>query len=798
MRDEIKRLPFTAEPRTDESCIGYLLRLKDLNDYDTLSWIIQLAQIREFARGGFSFCFNPTLDLARLSQLTGVTESKLAALLYQPAGPINRGMGNYLIFGQVVPRYVIRTERPKICPTCLNESEYARKVWELAPVTVCPFHGSLLLDECPKCARRVSWVRLGVNLCKCGFDWRKLTLPRLADSELRVTQHIYRLCNLAKPAKTARPDSENGCPLYRLNLQHFLSTLFLIGSQHEEITDTKGKNIGPSKRNAEVHALLCKAVTAFDDWPESFFSFLDSLRSRRKNEASGGVSIDFRRSFYNQLYNHSNSQHFDFMRSAFEEYLLTRWDGGHTTIVGRIKKAARLKAKYVSRQDARRMLGVNERAIDLQLAHGRLKGVMRVRGTKKRYLIERDSVVELKRELEQALYLKQVSSLLGIQHERVLELIEAGFFNPISGPRLDGYGDWLVSATEVRGLLEKFRGKITKPRRARKVDMVGYAKAVKRIAHVGIKLLHFLNAILDGQIHPCGEDVKGVGLRRLMFSEQEISDYVWARVRESAKGAFHVGELCDILDLNPNAVASLIKKGLLISRQKTDGPYPKQLVAREDLDFFLTNYVLLSKVTPELKTSPSHLARWLMKKGIQPVLRGGSRGQQYVFKKKDLESVNLPRLVADARKQAVLKRKEPEIVSLDVAAEMLGIDPDALRQLVHDGVLSAYGNRYRKKWPHPEMRFLSRTIKLYQGRIEDYIGLVAADVAAKRIGLSVTGLLVTYVKKGCLRVINPKGKSRPYYFRKHEVEALATLREQSLTTPKVAEMLGVNITYANQ
>jgi hypothetical protein len=796
MEEEIKRLLFTEEPRTDESFVGYLLRLKDLNDYDTLSWVIQLAHIRQFARGGFSFCFNPALNLSRLSQLTGVNESKLVALLYHPVGVINGGMGDYLIFGQVVPRYVIRPERPKVCPACLREAEYARKVWELAPVTVCPSHRSLLLDECPNCARRISWIRPRVSRCRCGFDLRRHVSPPVEDSQLEATRYIYRLCNLtAKSNGEGDERAKNDVPLYKLDLQHFLSALFLIGSQDVGLTDTKGKNIGPSKRNLEIHALMCRAMTAFGDWPESFYSFLDLLRTGRKRAEYGGVSNDFRRRFYDRLYDRDNSPHFDFMRSAFEEYLLTRWDGGHTTVIGRIKKMAHLTTKYVSRQDAEKMLGVNYRAIDLHLAHGRLKGIVRVKRGKKIYLIERDGIVELKRELEQALYLKQVSSLLGIQHHRVLELIEAGFIKPISGPRLDGYGDWLVSATEVRGLLEKIRGKITKPRGARKVDIVGYAKSIKLIAQVGVKLPQFLNAILDGQVHPCGEDKKFKGLRGLIFPEQEISDYVLARVRESAKDAFRVREAADLLDLDPSTTGSLIRKGLLISRRTTDGPYPKKLVAREDLDSFITNYVLLSKEARKLKTSSNHLADLLMKKGIQPVSNGE---REYVFKRRDLESVSLLRLVADARRQVVLKRKEPKVVSLGEAAEMLEVDSEVVQQLVENGVLPVYRNRHRKKVPHGGMCFSLITIKSYRGRIQDYIGLVTADVAAKMVGLGVTGLLVTYVKKGCLRAINPKGKSKPYYFNKQEVEALAALRELSLTTPKVAEALGVNITCVHK
>jgi DNA-binding CsgD family transcriptional regulator len=588
-------------------------------------------------------------------------------------------------------------------------------------------------------------------------------------------------------------------PLHKLGLQDFLSALFLIGSQYEGFTDTKGKHIGPSKKNLEVHRILCKSLTAFEDWPESFYTFLDHLRKEGQNSRRNwGIQRDFDK-FDHALYDQLTSREFDFMRTAFEEYLIHRWDGGCASGIARIRKAAQQNSKYMPREEAKTILGISNEPIDVYLSRGKLKGIVRKHDGVRNYLIERSSVVELKRELDEALYLKQVAPILGLYTTRVLELVEADLLDLISGPELDGYGDWLFSGKSVEGLLEKLKKKIVKLPRTRTKKTVSFNTAIRRLANVGVRLPQFISAILDGTVSPCAENKKLKGLRRLLFPELELSDYIWSHVRESAKDGFLVSELPDILGLTRNAAYSLVRKGILPAWQKTEDPSPKLFVTKEDFNSFVTSHVVLSKIASKLKTDAGFLARLLMKKGLKPVsgqMMDG--GQRYVFKKSDLESVDLARLVAAARKQSALRRKEPQTIGLDDAAKILDIDIETLRQLVENGVLTTYKNGSRNKGLNDEMNFSAFTIKKYRSRIKDYIGLVTYKVAAKMTGLSVNGLWTTYVQKGRLHAINPKGKSKPHYFKKETVEALAIIRRQTITSPKVAMKLGVNITCVHK
>lgn len=74
------------------------------------------------------------------------------------------------------------------CPTCLREDQtpYFRLNWRIALSTVCPIHGTAMLDQCPECEKPINFVRgeLGQrfvtfvrSICRCsncGFDLRSM------------------------------------------------------------------------------------------------------------------------------------------------------------------------------------------------------------------------------------------------------------------------------------------------------------------------------------------------------------------------------------------------------------------------------------------------------------------------------------------------------------------------------------------------------------------------------------------------------------------------------------------------
>jgi hypothetical protein len=371
-------LLFSSSPVSDESFIGYLIRLAELNRLATLSWLLQAAQIKSYVRSNPSFAFNPLINLLPLAQLTGVDEADIVNLFYIPVDQ-SRSMGDYMVFGSAMPQYMIRARQPKVCPACLAEASYARKVWDLSPVTACPIHRCLLLDECPNCAKRISWSRFKINYCRCDFDWRDCKIRTVDDSELRVSQQTYLRCKLQLSNGLIREEGKDN-PLYNINLKNFLSALFFIVSQYAGRIDTKGKHLAPLIRNADLHVLLCNAWSVFETWPNNYFGFLSWRRTQVADSSSvRGLRRDFAE-YKSALYKQLAAPELDFMRTAFEEYLIKHWDGGYATHVKRLNGIASNNSKYVSRRGAKDLLKAGVISIDKLIAIGRLKTIVKKQG----------------------------------------------------------------------------------------------------------------------------------------------------------------------------------------------------------------------------------------------------------------------------------------------------------------------------------------------------------------------------------------------------------------------------------
>jgi len=128
------KLVISPAPHADESFIGYLIRLTDLNHYDASTWILQLANLGHRLHK-VALAFDNRLDLKLLASLIGVEETRISALLFLPTKRNRLKFGDYFVFGHAVPRLVIKSQWHKVCSRCLIEFGYIRKIWDLVPVT---------------------------------------------------------------------------------------------------------------------------------------------------------------------------------------------------------------------------------------------------------------------------------------------------------------------------------------------------------------------------------------------------------------------------------------------------------------------------------------------------------------------------------------------------------------------------------------------------------------------------------------------------------------------------------------
>lgn len=104
-----------------------------------------------------------------LAAVFGATLRAYEGLLYRKfrsAGPLN-----WILLLQMYHRkrngYGLQ-----FCPTCLYQDSipYYRIQWRVALNTVCPLHGTMLLDRCPACAAAIAFHRLDIGKLRTDMD----------------------------------------------------------------------------------------------------------------------------------------------------------------------------------------------------------------------------------------------------------------------------------------------------------------------------------------------------------------------------------------------------------------------------------------------------------------------------------------------------------------------------------------------------------------------------------------------------------------------------------------------------
>lgn len=374
---------------TDESLMGYIIRLTEQNGYPSPSWIISRTRLSSRVTRSCSFVYSSPETFRCLASLTGATIPELASTAYH----------HDLFSGLPVPPSSTRLSQPKICPGCLTESLYCRRVWDLFAVTTCPKHKCFLLDECPNCNMPITWVRNRVSVCPCEFDWREATVTPAEELEMAVTRHLHYLCGLPVGGSDSS-EAFNQSPIMNLALHDFLLALFFFAGLYQGISVSTGKHLLIGRNNRDIHTLLTIVRPVFENWPKNFHQFLrwrieqERGAPRTHYRLKSTLYRDFGR-FYIGLYQVLTGTQFEFIRNSFIGYLIDEWDGGNLPSNNKKDKKQHLRGKYVLKSDARRLLNADEQQIFNLIEAGRVRTLVRSKGMERLIFVDVADIAKL-------------------------------------------------------------------------------------------------------------------------------------------------------------------------------------------------------------------------------------------------------------------------------------------------------------------------------------------------------------------------------------------------------------------
>ena len=775
-----------SSPYFNESFLGYIVRLTEINYCERPSWILQRIGIySSLVEQSRSFIFSKSPDVTPLCKLLDVRPAKLTQLFCPPADEHNPY--NQILFGSSVPKRMIRPDNPKICPECLRASNYYRKIWDLALVTACPIHKCLLLDECPNCAKRISWTRKHVSICQCGCDWRTASSVLIGDAEVLLTQQIYQLCGLNPGHNVVEFSKSN--PLLHLNLGDLLMAVVCMTAQYAGVNDVMGKYLTRYRKNREIHRALIKGLSAFENWPHQYFEFLDWKRKQGESEKLyPNMKKDFG-GFTQLLRRALPSKSLDFMRIAFEEYLKTRWDGGLL-----FKKALCLtkddydQRKYVSQKEVERILRVAVDAIKGLVEAVLLTAIVHNKGQNKQYLFDRVEVEALKRQIEQLATTKDIARLLGVDTAIIDDLVQNRCIKTVDIFPGIRFKNWRFNIAEAGNLITVISGKIIE-RYSSKHDLISFNEAVMNIGQSGMGIGDFVRAILNGEICPCSK-IKKKGLKQFLFDRKDIRKFSY-KYRQNLKGtAIMIPEAARALGVKEETAYFFVAKGL-ISTQETRMGRLIITTTTEAIDRFNSTYVLAIKVASEVGTSTSLLNSCLKEIGVNPVSgRKIDKGKQYLYKRADLDGLDLGALILKGKLKRDPRGQMHTTIGSKQACEVLGIDKAKLIELVRGNQLQPY-LLLSGKGEEQSYLFLRVAVEKYRDERTDLTNLVSSLEAAEMLGESYGSFCGKWVTTERLKPVKFKHILGKHYFPRKEIEGLIKFKKETIRSREAAAILKV-------
>lgn len=650
---EPPRLLIRKRPGPDESFISFLLRLSEANWAESPRWLLKAAGInRAGLCDSYGLIFSESLNLTRLASLADVHVAYLQEMMLPRArftacktvrGNTQQRIRGRMFYGHILSNYMVRPQSAKICPDCLRDTGYCRKIWDVTLVTACLEHQCLLFDECPDCGRKIMPLRKKLCICMCGYDWRDIPAKPLDFYDLKVSKHIHQLCGLH-----AGGDEDCPNPLSGLRLDSFLTILIFIAAQYLGIKDVIGNKLLKRVKGDRLHESIVKAFMTFEEWPKGYFEFLDWKREQgNKASYATGVRKDFG-SFHDVLYRELLIDDFNFLRDAFGDYLC-RWDGGHVNRVS-VRKPDKVRTSYIGITEASKRIGLSLRTLRGLIEEGKITGTVRRRNKKSLILIEPENLERYQREWKSYLRRGDIAEQLGIKPNMVTNLVDSGLLKTIRMPLAKGGRLLLFSEDAANNLMEKIRSRVSKVP-PQQTDLVDFLTALKKFSFRGCGIASLITSILEGDVVPCRE-ADGRGLARFQLSRKELSNRFINSQMLGAKTSYSINGIRTMLGVQREAVEKLIEHGFLRSEWATGVQKRMRVVSREALMEFDSTYLCIYAKARELRVTSKILVDLLKAKKIYPAPQTASRvGLPYIYRKADLEHIDFDRLVSSRKRQ---------------------------------------------------------------------------------------------------------------------------------------------------
>lgn len=636
------RLPIRAVGvEQEESAKAILLRVSAANRYP------DFRQVLEIARLPIGFAERPC-DLGALATLIGVAPSELEQAA---CWPVHTHAG-LVSFGPVrISSVCVDLTHPKICIRCIGGGDdenatkiFARRIWDVRAFLACPRHGCLLVDTCPSCMRRLTWVRPALDRCKCGASLLDAEVTPAPADVMAVARRLEALCKMQQ--REMIPEA-GMAPMVSIDAAARL--VWVFGTSAPLSSGANGhewRSRFLSKPNVAASlSIVENGAPVLLKWPDGLIARL--TKHRRRSVERVGLVAEFG-PLMRHLRTSLRDPEFAFVFDAIRNWLASEWDGGFVKPWSFFYRRPSTSARFVPGTVAAAELGTTQARVATMIGRGTLEGESHAMGRRRQLIVSTQDLAEARARSAATLSSADTAQWLGVSAFELKALRRHGLLGNIhrqlerSGVSRDALNAFMMQLWErstpwPRGYPASQAvtlSSIPKLHRIGLVDVIDHILADAVAVHRRKRSSHFPRSMFE---RLCINRTQVLGRQMFGTAEEFLS------VREAAER----------LRVATRMVPVLVHHGCLETSPTSAriGPLGKCRITPASIAAFRSRFTMSRELARAHHTSTRRIANCLCQAGMRPVVFSNTqRGISAVWRTADLEDADIQGLLSMSAK----------------------------------------------------------------------------------------------------------------------------------------------------
>lgn len=595
------RLPFVLMPEPDESARGYIVRVANENGVSSN----QMCQ---------------WLELPGSSKpLTGATP--LACELLDVDQATFRAMGfdeerTSWVHGHLLPQSFLLDHRLRLCPACLEERAYHRRIWDLRHVEHCPRHRLPLLSSCPNpsCGSALRWSRWSLTSCFCG---EPLTAARtLTVNDCELEKEIYARAGVAGHSSHL-PEFQS------VPLPEMLELMLFLGRM-DQIAAANEPSLLSRRRMFTDRQVMVRGLAIVNAWPTSFDQLASRVRAGRPKQ--GGVSLQYG-SLHRFIEKRGAATFGNALRRAYSDHLAARGNVDLKSFPPFLGRSQPVKMTLVSLGETEARLTFPRQTFNRLMKGPWGKFLKPVDGAGTTApLFRQADVDDFVALIGRLISFREADRMLGLPIDSTRALISAGLIEApakLNKSKVDGSA---LDRLTVERMLACVSVLLISSAPAVPVTFLSVVNSAIRRGAGGVAGV--VRDLMDGRLTGHVAFPEKPGFSGITFAKAQVDDFLARQYAEARAGRMSLPDAATRLSVAAIAFPALTAAGHLPAPERVGAGH---YFAVEVVERFAVEFVSLTELVARSGVNGRHLRGRLTNAGLDPAIQVVSRDKVTIF-----------------------------------------------------------------------------------------------------------------------------------------------------------------------